>query len=90
MLLLAGRGFYSRALWKECAATGAHLLWRIKSDIRLPATRRLPDGSWLSSFNDTRPAHLRAMRNANRRARGKVTNVNAVIGHGRIVLPTSK
>jgi DDE family transposase len=36
MLLLADRGFWSLALWQACAATRAHLLWRVKSGIRLP------------------------------------------------------
>jgi len=70
MLLLADRGFWSLALWQACAATGAHLLWRVKSDIRLPVRQPLPDGSWLSVVNGTREAHLRNMRNANRRSRG--------------------
>ena len=70
MLLLADRGFWSLALWQACAATRAHLLWRVKSDIRLPVRQRLPDGSWLSVVNGTREAHRRNMRNANRRSRG--------------------
>jgi len=70
MLLLAGRGFWSLALWQACAATRAHLLRRVKSDIRLPVRQPLPDGSWLSVVNGTREAHLRNMRNANRRSRG--------------------
>jgi hypothetical protein len=70
MLLLADRGFWSLTLWQACAATRAHLPWRVKSDIRLPARQQLPDGSWLSVVNGTREAHLRNMRNANRRSRG--------------------
>jgi hypothetical protein len=70
MLLLADRGFWSLPLWQACAATRAHLLWRVKSDIRLPVRQPLPDGSWLSVVNGTREAHLRNMRNANRRSRG--------------------
>jgi Transposase DDE domain/Insertion element 4 transposase N-terminal len=70
MLLLADRGFWSLALWQTCAATGAHLLWRVKSDIRLPVRQQLPDGSWLTVVNGTREAHRRNMRNANRRSRG--------------------
>jgi hypothetical protein len=70
MLLLADRGFWSLALWRACAATRAHLLWRVKSDIRLPVRQPLPDGSWLSVVNGTREAHRRNMRNANRRSRG--------------------
>ena len=31
MLVLADRGFYSRAFWDEAAATGAQLLWRVQS-----------------------------------------------------------
>ena len=69
-LLPADRGFWSVALWQACAATRAHLLWRVKSDIRLPARQSLPDGSWPSVVNGTREAHLRNMRNANRRSRG--------------------
>src|ERR1035438_5833908 len=70
MLLLADRGFWSCALWRACSAAGADLLWRVKSDIRLPVRQPLPDGAWLSVVNGTREAHLRAMRNANRRSRG--------------------
>jgi hypothetical protein len=70
MLLLADRGFWSHALWGQCAAAGAGLLWRVKSDIRLPVRQQLPDGSWLSVANGTREAHRRNMRNANRRSRG--------------------
>jgi hypothetical protein len=69
-MLLAGRGFWSLALWRACAATRAHLLWRVKSDIRLPVRQPLPDGSWLSVVNGTREAHRRNMRNAGRRSRG--------------------
>ena len=70
MLLLADRGFWSHALWRACSAAGADLLWRVKSDIRLPVRQPLPDGSWLSAVNDGRQARLRAARNAHRRSRG--------------------
>jgi hypothetical protein len=70
MLLLADRGLWSCARWKACPAAGADLLWRVKSDIRLPVRQPLPDGSWLPVVNGTREAHLRNMRNANRRSRG--------------------
>ena len=70
MLLLADRAYWGYALWAQCAAAGADLLWRVKSDIRLPVRQPLPDGSWLSVVNGTRQAHLRNMRNANRRSRG--------------------
>jgi hypothetical protein len=56
--------------WQACAATRAHLLRRVKSDICLPVRQPLPDGSWLTAVNGTREAHLRNMRNANRRSRG--------------------
>lgn len=48
MLCLADRGFYSFALWQQALATGSHLLWRVKKDIRLPGGKRLSDGSYLS------------------------------------------
>ena len=48
MLVIADRGFYSFGLWAEFSATGADLLFRIASHIKLPANEILPDGSYLS------------------------------------------
>ncbi|WP_155349338.1 IS4 family transposase [Acrocarpospora pleiomorpha] len=48
MLLIADRGFYSFGDWRQAAATGAQLLWRVKADLRLPILEKLPDGSYLS------------------------------------------
>jgi len=50
MLCLADRGFFGYALWKQAAATGADLLWRVKKNADLPCDRRLPDGSYLSKI----------------------------------------
>lgn len=54
MLCLADRGFFGYALWKQAAATGANLLWRIKKNADLPCDRRLPDGSYLSRIDASR------------------------------------
>ena len=51
MLCLADRLFYSHVFWKQAAGTGAHLLWRVRNNTRLPVHKRLPDGSWLSSIH---------------------------------------
>ena len=48
MLCLADRGFFGYAMWKQAAATGADLLWRVRKNIVPPCERRLPDGSYLS------------------------------------------
>jgi Insertion element 4 transposase N-terminal/Transposase DDE domain len=48
MLCLADRAFVGFALWREAAATGADLLWRLRANQVLPCRRRLPDGSYLS------------------------------------------
>ena len=48
MLCLADRLFPGLALWKEAAATGAHLLWRAKTGLPLERLETLPDGSWLA------------------------------------------
>ena len=48
MLLLADRGFFSYRLWDLCAATGADLLWRMKSNAVLPIEKRYADGSFAS------------------------------------------
>ena len=61
MLCLAGRGFFGFEMWKQAAATGADLLWRVRKDILLPCEKRLPDGSYLSriyaSAQDRRRGH---------------------------------
>ncbi|ETW24907.1 transposase [Mycobacterium gastri 'Wayne'] len=51
MLVLADRGFFSYALWRKASATGADLLWRVRTDKGGPApahVQDLPDGSWLA------------------------------------------
>jgi hypothetical protein len=50
MLCLADRNFFGFALWDKARATGADLLWRVKSNRRLPCQKRLPDGSYLSTL----------------------------------------
>ena len=47
-LLLADRNFYSWTDWRAAAGTGAALLWRVKSSLRLPVLQALGDGSWRS------------------------------------------
>lgn len=54
MLCLADRYFYGYALWKQASATGADLLWRVRSNIRLDCEERLPDGSYLSRVYEKR------------------------------------
>lgn len=49
MLCLADRNYFSYERWKNAAASGAHLLWRAKSNLILPCEKRLQDGSYLSS-----------------------------------------
>jgi Insertion element 4 transposase N-terminal/Transposase DDE domain len=48
MLCLADRNFFGFALWVQARSTGADLLWRIKTNARLPRERSLADGSYLS------------------------------------------
>src|SRR5437764_5950024 len=40
MLCLADRQFFGHALWREAAATGADLLWRVRRNVRLPRETR--------------------------------------------------
>jgi len=47
-LLIADRNFYNWAGWCTAADSGAALLWRVKSDLRLPVLGLLPDGSYSS------------------------------------------
>jgi hypothetical protein len=54
MVVLADRGFYGFKLWKQAAATGADLLWRMRSSQRLDPIEILPDGSYLSEVFEIR------------------------------------
>jgi hypothetical protein len=60
MLLLADRGFLGFDLWRAAAATGADLLWRVKSNAVLPVVALLPDGSYLSEIVAARDKNRRA------------------------------
>jgi hypothetical protein len=47
-LLIADRNFYNWQDWGTASGTGAALLWRVRSDLRLPVLELLPDGSYQS------------------------------------------
>jgi hypothetical protein len=49
-LCLADRNFFSYLLWNTALATGAALLWRVRTDLVLPELQRLSDGSYLSKI----------------------------------------
>ncbi|WP_239656385.1 IS4 family transposase [Mycobacterium riyadhense] len=56
MLLLADRGFFSYALWRKALATGADLLWRVRTDAYAPQpvhVQDLADGSWLAHLQSS-------------------------------------
>ena len=57
MMMLADRGFYSVDLWRNAAATGADLLWRVRKDLVLPVVEQLPDGSYLTEIFDRSDIH---------------------------------
>ena len=59
VLLLADRGFFSYALWRNLIGVGADLLWRVRTDTAGPKPEHiedLPDGSWLAHLRRTTPA----------------------------------
>jgi hypothetical protein len=53
MLIMADRGFYGLDFYNEAAATGADLLWRVSSTIKLPVLENYPDGSYRSILMTT-------------------------------------
>ena len=54
MLVMADRQFLSWRLWRDAAATGAHLLWRASDSFTLPVLERLSDGSYRSQLTPPR------------------------------------
>jgi hypothetical protein len=63
MLCLADRNFFGFPLWVQARSTGADLLWRIKTNARLPRQQPLADGSYLSRIYRAE-SDRRAQRNA--------------------------
>jgi hypothetical protein len=53
MLVLADRNFYGFKLWCIACATGAKLVWRVRSNLKLAVQQLLPDGSYLSVVLDS-------------------------------------
>lgn len=53
-LLTADRGFYAFEAWKVAAGTGAALLWRAPSGLRLPVVQVLTEGTYLSVLMDAK------------------------------------
>lgn len=54
MICLADRNFASYTLWRQAAATGAQLLWRLSASFRLPVLEVLPDGTYISELRPAR------------------------------------
>lgn len=52
-VLTADRGFYSFRLFKRGVATGADLLWRVRSNVRPRHVQTLADGTWLADISPT-------------------------------------
>ncbi|MHB8185058.1 MAG: IS4 family transposase [Dermatophilaceae bacterium] len=52
LLVVADRNFLSHAALTQTLATGAHVLWRAKSDIDLPVLSVLDDGTYTSRVAD--------------------------------------
>jgi Insertion element 4 transposase N-terminal/Transposase DDE domain len=50
MLVIADRGFFSFEFWRDCLLTGADLLFRVPSGLKLEVLQTLPDGSYLSEI----------------------------------------
>lgn len=53
MLVLADRNFYGFKLWGIACATGAKLVWRMRSTQNLPVLQMLADGSYVSEVFDS-------------------------------------
>jgi Insertion element 4 transposase N-terminal/Transposase DDE domain len=50
MLCLADRNFFGYELWQQAHATGAALVWRLRSNINVVKTKQLTDGSHLGQI----------------------------------------
>lgn len=53
VLLIADRNFYGFQLWRQAAATGADLLWRVGKNLKPRHLETLSDGSWLAQVRQS-------------------------------------
>jgi hypothetical protein len=60
MLVMADRNFYGFKLWQLACASGAKLLWRVKSNLILGCEEQLPDGSHLSTVYDSKDSQRKS------------------------------
>src|SRR5262249_11580971 len=61
MIVLADRCFPAKPLWLLYTATGADLLWRVKSNLARRHLRELGDGSYLVNFGKGKPVQARVI-----------------------------
>jgi hypothetical protein len=61
MIVLADRCFPAKPLWLLYTATGADLLWRVKSNLARRHLRELMDGSYLVNFGKGQPVQIRVI-----------------------------
>src|SRR6266487_273549 len=87
-LLTADRGFYSYKAWDTAAATGAALLWRAPTQLRLPVVRVLEDGTWLTVVMD--PAIRGARREAILAAARAGNDLAELPGVAGVVVPAAR
>lgn len=59
MLCLADRLYATFGLWQKASSTGAHLLWRTRTNADLPVEKVLADGSYLSRIYPSEQAKRR-------------------------------
>lgn len=62
LLVLADRSYFGADLWQQTTATGADLLWRVKTGKtapKLPVDQVLADGSWRSRVYAAHDRHKR-------------------------------
>jgi Insertion element 4 transposase N-terminal/Transposase DDE domain len=79
MLVMFDRGFFSYDLFTAARDTGADLLFRVTSTLKLPVLKRLPDDSYLSAVTGNRVSTPATLGEAQwRAAKGQAVIVRVV------------
>ena len=81
MLCVADRLFFGHELWNQAVATGADLLWRVKSTLNLGELEKLADGSYLGHLR----VHGRGPRKPVRVIKFTLTFKNGKCEHYRLI-----
>jgi hypothetical protein len=82
MLVLADRGFYSFARWRDWSGRCGALVWRVVGKLSLKPLEKLPDGSFLAWIRPSRSLCREGFANPDEKLKVRVVRYRPVMADG--------